>query len=486
MLKKYIYLIVNLFLLIPAIVFVYTYAYNYIDKEVKLLERKSNALVEMQSIYSIITNLQKIRGLSNIKEKNSEIFNKIETLTTNNHYLAKILHRPRVNAVLQRHPKGSITNFDGYTADIEALLLIYKLTAYKAHLTLNSDIKEYLLSKTVTSTLPYLTEYFARIRGLASSVQDHKLDKTIKIKIKNQLYIVEELLKNTKEMKYFNNSKFVDELLASQEKEIKFIRNELLNKEIITASGLDIFNRITKNIDYLTQLYTQNIQELSSFYQERIEDKNFTKLLIILVCILSIVVVISINLFYYAKIQKYIQKVEHLNIIDPMTGLYNRRFLENFIEKFISQIERQSEFFSILMIDIDFFKKVNDTYGHDVGDKVIVTVADVLQQNIRKSDLAIRYGGEEFMVLLHYADKKSALMIAQKIKDAFENIEFHANNKESFHKTLSIGIAEFPKDAATIWECIKLADNALYIAKTTGRNKIITYVQEMKENKDLR
>jgi len=479
MIKKYIYLIVNLLLLIPGIIFVYTYAYNYVDKEVKRLEIKSAALDEMQNIYTIITNLQKIRGLSNIKEPNVKIFNKIAELEKQNYKIAQKLHITRIEDILHRHPKGTIADFENYTADIEALLLVYKLTAYNAQLTLNSDIKEYLLSKTVTSTLPYLAEYFARIRGLASSVENHTLDNSVKIKIENQLYIVEELLKNAKEMKYFNNSSFVDKLLTSQEKEIHYIKNELVNKTIITASGLDIFNSISKNIDYLNHLYEQNIEQLSSFYHTNIEEKEFTKLLIIIVCISSIFVVILLNLFYFTKIQKYIQKVEHLNIIDPMTQLYNRRFLENFIEKFISQVQRQSEFFTVLMIDIDYFKQVNDTYGHNIGDEVIIAVAEVLQNNIRKSDLAVRYGGEEFLLLLHYADTKAATTIAQKIKDIFEAKEFKVQNAKSFHKTLSIGIAEFPKDSTDIWKCIKFADIALYKAKESGRNQIVTYNKEI-------
>ena len=475
MLKRYIYLIVNLLLLIPAIIIVHTYAYEYVNKEVKLLEQKNRALEEMGNIYSIITNLQKIRGLSNIKAKNSTIVQQIEALRETNHNIVAKLNKAKVKAILQRHPKGTVASFESYTSDIEALLLIYKLTAYNAKLTLNSDIKEYLLSKNITNGLPYFVEYFARIRGLASSVAHHRLNKSTKIKIQNQLYMIKELLKNTKEMQYFNNSDFVKNLLSTQKKEINYIQNRLLYKETIASSGLEIFNRITKNIDYLNTLYYHNLHNLKLFYQDKIEKKNFIKLLIILVCIASIIVVIFINLFYFAKIQKYIQTVEHLNIIDPMTQLYNRRYLENFINKFIAQTERQSDFFTLLMIDIDFFKKVNDTYGHAIGDKVIIAVADVLQKSIRKSDLAIRYGGEEFLVLLHHADKKSAKKVAMKIKNTFEAIEFQANSSESFHKTLSIGVAEFPKDADTIWECIKLADKALYSAKTTGRNKVVVY-----------
>jgi len=478
MLKKYIYLIVNLLLLIPSIIIVYIYAYNYINKEVIRLEEKNAALQEMQIIYEIITNLQKIRGLSNIAVIDTEIDEKIKTLEDKNNKLADKVQKSQIKIILKRHPQGTIANFYEYTSDIESLLLTYKLTAYNAKLTLNSDIKEYLLSKNITSRLPYLIEYFARIRGLAASIKDHKLDQTIKNQIKNQLYMVEELLKNAQEMKYFNSSKFVNTLLDSQKKAISFIERELLNKEYITSNGLEIFNTITQNINFLNKLYYKNVENLENYYNDTIKNKNLIKSLIILVCILSIVVVILINLFYYAKIQKYIKKIEHLNIIDPMTQLYNRRFLENFIEKFVNQTQREEELFTILMIDIDFFKKVNDTYGHAMGDKVILKVTEVLLESTRKSDLAIRYGGEEFMVLLHATDAQSATVVTQKIKDNFKAITFQSNDGKFFHKTLSIGVSEFPKDANNIWECIKLADKALYKAKNSGRDKVVIYSKE--------
>jgi diguanylate cyclase (GGDEF)-like protein len=133
------------------------------------------------------------------------------------------------------------------------------------------------------------------------------------------------------------------------------------------------------------------------------------------------------------------------------------------------------------MIDIDFFKKVNDTYGHDIGDKVIKTTAQILQKTIRKSDLAIRYGGEEFLVLLHFADDYAATIVAKKISEAFKKIEFQTNDNTSFHKTLSIGIAAYPKHSDDLAECIKQADTALYVAKTTGRDKVVVYNKDMED-----
>jgi diguanylate cyclase (GGDEF)-like protein len=179
-------------------------------------------------------------------------------------------------------------------------------------------------------------------------------------------------------------------------------------------------------------------------------------------------------------------KLRDTSLRDAMTGLYNRRFLEEFIDTLMSQANRKHDSYSVMMLDVDFFKMVNDTYGHDVGDKVIVEIGKVLQGNIREADLAIRYGGEEFVIMLHNADRKGALQVANKVHAAFAALIFEVGNGETIKKTMSIGMSRFPEDADTIWKCIKFADTALYVAKTTGRNKIIEYTKEMGENSDLR
>jgi len=138
------------------------------------------------------------------------------------------------------------------------------------------------------------------------------------------------------------------------------------------------------------------------------------------------------------------------------------------------------------MLDVDFFKKVNDTYGHDVGDKVIVAIGNVLKDNIRNSDLAIRYGGEEFVVMLHNATDEGAMEVAQKIHSTFASLIFDVGAGEKLQKTMSIGVSKFPVDGDSIWKCIKFADTALYKAKTTGRNKIVVYTHEMSEDEHVR
>lgn len=159
---------------------------------------------------------------------------------------------------------------------------------------------------------------------------------------------------------------------------------------------------------------------------------------------------------------------------DPLTTLYNRRFLNELLDS--NKLSKCNEgcLHSILMVDIDFFKKVNDTYGHDIGDVVIEKLAKVIKESIRDVDIPVRFGGEEFLILLVNSTKEISLIIAEKIRNKFSSITFSAT-KENFTKTLSIGIANYSDESNSLGNVIKLADESLYIAKNTGRDKIVEF-----------
>ena len=163
---------------------------------------------------------------------------------------------------------------------------------------------------------------------------------------------------------------------------------------------------------------------------------------------------------------------------DGLTGLYNRKFLEEFIDQATRQSERKKIHYGVLMIDIDFFKKVNDTFGHDAGDKFIQILAKIIKSSIRESDIATRYGGEEFVVLLYESSLEGAKKVAEKIRSSFEK-EYIVVNGEKINKSLSVGIAYFPDMAKTIREAIKFADVALYKAKESSRNRVAIFDKSM-------
>ncbi|MDP2821847.1 MAG: GGDEF domain-containing protein, partial [Sulfuritalea sp.] len=173
--------------------------------------------------------------------------------------------------------------------------------------------------------------------------------------------------------------------------------------------------------------------------------------------------------------------MEHLRenaLRDPMTGLYNRRFLEEYVGALVGGTQRRKSAFSVLMLDLDFFKQVNDTHGHEAGDKVLKTLADILVRDVRSSDMAVRYGGEEFLLVLMDTGADGAMKVAEKIRGAVEATKVPVPGG-ILQKTISIGVAEYPSDSDTFWQVVKFADVALYKAKTGGRNRVVRFLPEM-------
>jgi len=163
---------------------------------------------------------------------------------------------------------------------------------------------------------------------------------------------------------------------------------------------------------------------------------------------------------------------------DAMTGLHNRRFLEEYIQTLVANSQRRKSPLSILMLDLDYFKMVNDKHGHDAGDAVLKALSKVLIQAVRASDLVIRYGGEEFLIILQDTAESSADSVAEKIRAAVAEMKVQISGTV-LQKTISIGIADFPSDSDTFWQAVKYADVALYRAKEEGRNRVVRFNKDM-------
>ncbi len=156
---------------------------------------------------------------------------------------------------------------------------------------------------------------------------------------------------------------------------------------------------------------------------------------------------------------------------DPLTEICNRAAFDEAIEKEFSSYKRHQADFSLMIIDIDYFKKVNDTYGHIVGDKVLKLVAKVINETIRRSDEVYRYGGEEFVVILSNTKQGGARFIAERVRKEIEKLIIPNNQK--IQVTASIGIAS-SELIQNVTETLEYADKALYQAKEQGRNKVVT------------
>lgn len=171
---------------------------------------------------------------------------------------------------------------------------------------------------------------------------------------------------------------------------------------------------------------------------------------------------------------------------DGLTGLYNRKFLEEHTKKLIPQALRDKFNIGVLLLDMDHFKAVNDEYGHDIGDKVLKELSRILNETVRESDLIIRYGGEEFIVLLvNIKSEEDALAVANKIRTKVSENEIDVYAGSKLRKTVSIGLSMFPEDSSSLESVIKQADIALYEAKSKGRNKVIKFQSEQVSSIDL-
>jgi two-component system, cell cycle response regulator len=179
------------------------------------------------------------------------------------------------------------------------------------------------------------------------------------------------------------------------------------------------------------------------------------------------------------QLESMLHHVESLAITDPLTGIFNRRRFADVLRREVAVTRRYKNCLSLLMIDLDHFKTVNDRFGHDAGDEVLRAVAAALTSGLREVDLAARYGGEEFAIVMPQTSKANALIVAQRIAGQIAFLE-HSFQGETIMLTASMGIADIADlkvvDAENL---VKAADIALYEAKRAGRNKIVLFDESL-------
>jgi len=201
--------------------------------------------------------------------------------------------------------------------------------------------------------------------------------------------------------------------------------------------------------DFTNDIYTLVVDTLSPI--EKISF--YISVFMIIMLILSYIL-----FFMYFKTRKK-------GFIDPLTKAYNRQYLTIFLET------HALKNYHIMMLDLDHFKQINDNFGHDVGDIVLKTTVEVIKDNVREEDVLIRFGGEEFVLLVYKKDIQPSVTLANRIREAIKNKALHVKSNE-ITMTVSIGINPYPSHAKNIEEAIKIADEQLYIAKSMGRDRV--------------
>lgn len=179
------------------------------------------------------------------------------------------------------------------------------------------------------------------------------------------------------------------------------------------------------------------------------------------------------NIKANVALEESVKELHKLSMVDTLTNIYNRRYFFKVSENLISIAQREQKKVALMMIDIDYFKNINDTYGHDAGDFILINVVKEIEKMMRKSDVFARVGGEEFAILLHDTSINGASVIAEKIRTTIENTVFRYNSIK-IELTLCIGITALNEQNNTIESLYKEADKQLYIAKDNGRNRVVS------------
>jgi len=188
--------------------------------------------------------------------------------------------------------------------------------------------------------------------------------------------------------------------------------------------------------------------------------------------VFAILTFTSMFIVKYLLKSKDFEYTYKLATTDGLTNLYNHRYFQEHLAKCMAKADKNNSRFAVILIDIDYFKKFNDTYGHQAGDEVLRQVGQTLRKAVKSHDLVARYGGEEMVIVVDKINTENALKAADRICKAVANREFHLSSGVTVHVTISLGVAVYPIDGKTSTELIEYADQGLYRAKENGRNQV--------------
>jgi diguanylate cyclase (GGDEF)-like protein len=182
------------------------------------------------------------------------------------------------------------------------------------------------------------------------------------------------------------------------------------------------------------------------------------------------------NLMESRKLMENINSVLHKHVVrDGLTGLYNHKYFYELASQMLLRCQHQKSQFSIIIIDVDHFKEYNDRFGHPAGDEILIKIGDFLKDRLKSANVAARYGGEEFIVLLSETSKDSALIYAETLRQTVSEYPFKGCETQPLGiVSISMGVSSYPEDGAEVSSLISSANDALYKAKASGRNRVIT------------
>ncbi len=493
------------FLLITAvpivgIIIIFSIIFRNIQNDIEFTIHEQHGLSIIAKIQNSVFTIQKIRGLTSIENPNSASLNSLELMKKdilmNIDSLERKISSIKRNAVLKNELLGFIKflkesklesmSFDELTQIIKQFSSYSGRISYHCNLILDSDLDIYVLINNVVFLFVELVENNAQIRGIAVNTTNNTLTDSQRERIAVQLDRIDDrvqrldfnifLLEEPEHDRDLKKSH--EEMKSAQKVIVDFVEDELLKSSGAEVDPNWIYERITDNIESIISLYDLNLNILSQRLETRLENSRENLVYSVIFGFLSAMFIIAINRVFYLKNRNYIDKIEELTITDGMTSLNNRRYFDDMFDNYLKINQRMNQVPIFIILDIDYFKEYNDTYGHQAGDVAIKTVAKIVQTSLKRaSDMAFRLGGEEFGILCSGVSKSEALHLAQSIRENIENEKIeHKNSKTNDYLTISMGIIVIEQDKInSTREIYRCADRALYKAKEDGRNQVVLY-----------
>ena len=275
------------------------------------------------------------------------------------------------------------------------------------------------------------------------------------------------------EERYWNSETEKKLIMGIQNLKKKWLNLERMLVEYQETHSIQIKKVIIEESEICWKAAVEVVLMAQFITEDKVRDiKNIFYLILILNTISAILVILLI--FLYVR-----NKLEYETSHDHLTRLYNRRSYENVIESEVTRSKRYNSPMSLILLDIDYFKSINDKYGHKIGDEVLINLAKLLIESIRKTDSAFRVGGEEFAIISPETKAEDAFKLAEKIRNRVENYSFGTCN----NVTISLGVAEFHQDI-TKDDLYNHSDQALYLAKNRGRNHTQVFIKKRSMGSD--
>ena len=403
-------------------------------------------IVLLEGSLAVRSNKQFVMRLNNP----GDLVGELSVITGESNHFADIISEKLSKVVIFPYHKFK-ANDDDTEVSVAYLIFSHILAEKLKHATAQSILKNNLRSKKDSSALIGILDTEKNTSALISSTLEKIWKNTNVIQIKSFKDLVENHLENSFNLlivdpEYLSGNKFINNSIEKI--------TEICNSFSAPIMVISRFCRKEDNRIFLSGLGVTDflIKPFSEFDLQHLLNKFRNE--------------------HY--LHKELEQVLIEADTDKLTGLANRRSLDEFLDALVTIFPEENKSFSLIIADVDHFKYYNDTHGHQMGDFVLVRIASILKNSIRRGDLAARFGGEEFVVILPNCSKENAVLIGNKLRSAIsdQNIQFQ-NQQPMGNLTCTFGVATYPDDADTKELLLKRADECLYDGKARGRNKVV-------------